>query len=287
MVNGRWYGKEKTGKIQVKRSEMQKVLLALFLILVSFYSPFTNDHSRALAAEWKEEKGDHFIVYYGGDPAFAKEIKRSADLYYTRIAEDLGYARHSNFWQWDKRVKIYIYPTEAAFQQATGKPAWTKGLADYNAKTIITYAWSKGFTDALLPHEITHLIFRDFVGFKGEVPLWLDEGVAQWEEPKKREIARDVAVFLIKSGKNFPLEELTKMDVRESQDQEAIHYFYMQSVSLVDYLVKKHGPRQFTVFCRALRDGKSMDAALKAAFPNSLVSLKELEERWIQEVTKS
>ena len=57
------------------------------------------------AQEWKEEKGDHFIVFYGDAAARPKEVIRKAEFYYNRIAENLGYARHSNFWQWDKRVK--------------------------------------------------------------------------------------------------------------------------------------------------------------------------------------
>lgn len=232
------------------------------------------------AVEWKEEKGDHFIVYYVSNVSLAKKIRRQAEVYYNRIASDLGYPRYSNFWQWDNRVKIYVYPTADEFQKETGKPSWSKGIANYSTKEILTYEWSEGFLESLLPHEITHLIFRDFVGFKGEVPLWLDEGVAQWEEPKKREMASQVAEFLIRNHKNYPLDMLTSVDIRNSQDEEAVHFFYMQSVSLVDYLIRKHGSQSFTVFCRRLKEGKSLNEALKAAYPNSIRNLDELEKRW-------
>jgi hypothetical protein len=255
---------------------------AALIGLLLFHLP-----SAFAAEEWKEEKGDHFIVYYKEDAAFAKDAERQAEVYYNRIADDLGYPRYSNFWQWDNRVKIYVHPTEEEFQHATGRPGWTKGVAYYDTKSIVTYAWSEGFLDALLPHEITHLIFRDFVGFKGEIPLWLDEGVAQWQETKKREAAREIAFYLVRSGKHYPLRELAGMDVRFSQDDETVQYFYMQSVSLVDYLIRKHGTSGFTVFCRALRDGKSLDAALKSAYPHSLPDLETLEARWVQDVSQN
>jgi hypothetical protein len=127
---------------------------------------------------------------------------------------------------------------------------------------------------------MTHLIFRDFVGFKGEVPLWLDEGVAQWEEPAKRVYARQVAAYLVKENKAYSLAELTTMDIRGSKDEQAVHHFYMQSVSVVDFLVRTYGARTFTQFCRELRDGRTLAAALKAAYPESLSDLEKLEKAW-------
>lgn len=234
----------------------------------------------ASAADWKEEKGEHFIVYYAGKASFAAKIRYKAEQAYRTVTSDLGYTRSENFWQWDKRVKIYVYPDAETFRTATGEPAWSQGVANYTNKAISTFAESEGFVDGILPHEITHLVFRDFVGFKGEVPLWLDEGVAQWEEPAKRALAKKVARFLVERRKAYPLRELTSMDIRGSSDEETVHYFYMQSVSLVDFLVRRQGARSFTAFCRELRDGKALDDALKAAYPASLSDLDQVEKEW-------
>src|SRR5207244_4159098 len=115
---------------------------------------------------WNEVKGDHFIVYYHLNGAFASDVRYKAEEYYRRIASDLGYARTSDFWQWDNRVKIYIHDDAEAFRAATGQPGWSEGMADYTNKAIHSYIWREGFLDALLPHEMTHLIFRDFIGFQ-------------------------------------------------------------------------------------------------------------------------
>ncbi len=234
------------------------------------------------AADWEEVKGDHFIVYYkpGSDEGFAREVVRNAEIYYNRIASDLGYPRYSNFWQWENRVKIYIHSDEKEFQKMTGQPGWSHGMANYTTKEIHSFHSEENFMETLLPHEITHLIFRDFVGLEGQIPLWLDEGVAQWEEPLKRVQARKYARYLIQIDQEYPVIDLTTTNVQKLTDENKVHAFYMQSVSLVDFLVTTYGPNSFTEFCRQLRDGKRFQDALAAAYPNSISGYVDLENKW-------
>lgn len=250
---------------------MTHVIVALLLLATA---------ASADAAEWKEEKGDHFIVFYLTETTQPKEVIRKAEFYYNRIAEDLGYARYSNFWQWEKRVKIFIHPSQEAFQAATGQPAWSHGMASYFDKSIHSIQTSEKFLDSILPHEIAHLVFRDFVGFKGQVPLWMDEGVAQWEEDAKRKNALAVMPELVAGGDVFTLETLMTLDIRSESDPRKVGLFYTQSISLVDFLIRTFGPAAFTEFCRGLRDGKSVVSALRAAYPDSLASVDDMEARW-------
>lgn len=236
----------------------------------------------AFAQSWQEAKGDHFIVYYRNDDRFAQSVLSSAERYYQDIARDLGYDRYSGFWTWDNRVKIYIYANKDEFLKATGQKDWSEGVADYQKKTISSYAWHEGFTDALLPHEIAHLVFRDYVGFKGQVPLWLDEGVAQWMEPLKRKVVRQVVADLMRKGKMISLRDMLYKDFRVSTDAGYVQTFYIQAVSLVAFLVERYGSDNFTAFCRQLRDGKSLEDALGFAYPTSLGNLKQLEQRWLE-----
>ena len=264
------------------KGKWKAVLVFITFPFTIYLLPFTKP---VFAEEWSEAKGDHFIVYYTGNEQFAKDISRQSEAYYNKIADDLGYARYSNFWQWDNRVKIYVYPTKEDYvKSAGGQPEWSNGMADYEHKSILTYSNAKDFLEALLPHEITHLIFRDYVGFKGQIPLWLDEGVAQWQEPKKRAIAKRVALYLVQKQKVFPLVDLTTMSRLAEKDPDTVQAFYMQSVSIVDYMISQFGPQSFADFCRQLRDGKDLNEALRFAYSGSLHDLDELQTKWIKNV---
>ncbi len=287
---------------------MKSILCALFLALVPSAGP--------LAAEWAQVKGTHFIVCY--DPStkrpqdaaypgeierFANDVLNEAERYYTAVASDLGYARASDFWTWDKRVRIYIYSDHEAYVNSSGHPAWSHGMADYKKKEISSYAFSRSFLDGILPHELAHLIFRDFVGFKGEVPRWLDEGVAQWEEEARRPELRRMIRALYEKDALLSISDMMKLDVNNIKKTDGLYIrsvigrkgtrgvlfltgdnlvstYYLQSVSLVSFLIERYGADDFANFCRQLRDGKSLEDALSAVYPRSISSLEDFENGW-------
>ena len=176
-------------------------------------------------------------------------------------------------------------------------------MADYQEKQIVSYAWSKGFLDSLLPHEMAHLIFRDFVGFTGEIPLWLDEGVAQWAEEAKRPQMEKIAKNSFRQGKMLLVDDLMKLDIRRLKDihkvyirptltrkgkqgilfltaDSLVNAYYLGSVSLVGFLIEKYGSQKFAIFCRQLRDGKSVEEALRFAYPAQIRDFGSLEDKW-------
>jgi hypothetical protein len=286
---------------------MNVKIKCFFCILVLSFSHIATLSAEAISYQWQESKSEHFFVYYLKNAIFAKEIGNAAEEYYRSIASELGYPRYSDFWTWERRVKIYIYPDHASYLKATGQPSWSYGMADYTNKKIITYEFSKDFKDGLLPHEMTHLIFRDFVGFKGEVPLWLDEGVAQWEEPGKRKLVKEVIGNLYRQGRLIPLGELMKIDIRKIKadaqldvpnllpnaaargravlgGEELVNIYYIEAVALVGFMIQTYGSLDFANFCRQLRDGKSLDDALRFAYGARLESVDELQKNWIRQL---
>ncbi len=278
-----------------------KIVLRDFIVFLM--CAFLLEVSVASGMEWEEVSGEHFLVYYTRDKDFAKSVAAKAEKYYTRIATELGYPRYSDFWTWDDRVKIYIYPDHASFINATDMPQWSHGMADYTLREIASYRESKEFLDSLLPHEMAHLIFRDFVGFAGEVPLWLDEGVAQWAEEKKRSDMKAMAVNAYIENKLLLLDDLMNLDVRRLKEMDRVYIrptitttgepgvlflsvdalvstYYLCSVSLIGFLIERYGSLEFADFCRELRDGKTVEDALRHAYPGRLRSLQELQDRW-------
>ena len=269
--------KRRAGRTEIRKKNINPIVcsvLSVFCLLlpVTCYNLY--------AEQWEELKGEHFIIYFEKDKKFAKQVLDKAESYYKEIADDLGYQRYSEFWLWERRCKIYLYPDHDSYIKATNRLNWSHGQADYTNKAVSGYMGSRLFLNAILPHELGHLIFRDFVGFKGEVPLWLDEGVAQWQERAKPRIVKNDAAKLLKAGKLIPLKTMMELDIRKVEDEELVRIFYEESASLVDFLIRKYGTGKFTVFCQQLRDGKTLEEALKSSYSPSIRTIEDFEREW-------
>ena len=56
---------------------------------------------------------------------------------------------------------------------------------------------------------------------------------------------------------------------------------YAQAVTLVGYLIESYGSAKFTLFCRQLRDGKTVDESLSFAYADSIPDIGVLEKKWL------
>ena len=260
------------------KNSISRILLVIIFLLASF-CPI-----EASAASWQMLKGEHFIVYFLKDTRWAKEILNKAEDYYNKIADDLGYTRYSEFWAWDNRVKIYIYPDRdsyISYVDANDYAKWSSGMVKYEEKEIISYAQSEEFLRSTLPHEITHLIFRDYVGERN-IPVWIDEGVAQWEEEWKREFVKRKMKKLLEAHEPIDMGRMMMLQIGLVDNEAIVELYYVQAISLVDFLITEHGGKNFIFFCRYLRDGKDLNEALKFTYPTSIRSVDILMEKWLE-----
>ena len=262
------------------------------------------------AADWQQIKGDHFIVNFLQDKDFANDVLSRAEMYYNKIANDLGYQRYATFWSWNQRVNIFVYPDHESYTKATGQPEWSDGKADYDFKNkqISMYTGSQKFLETILPHEIAHLIFRDFIGFKGTIPLWIDEGIAtSAEEPTYADMKKRIKDLYRRSAL-LKLDDMMTLNFKKVSNQTSVHdilmrdnspgyliiapdkfvaLFYIESASIVSFLREHYGPQRFTQFCSDLRDGKSVDQALQDVYQDECPNTKELEKKWRQDIVEN
>ena len=234
-----------------------------------------------LSGEWRVHKSTHFKIHYVDGQDFAREVADRAERYYRQIAYDLGFTRHDNFWLWDNRASIYLYASRKAFIAARKTPDWAVGVANHDGREIASYAGKDAFLRSILPHELTHLIFRDFIGFDGDAPLWLDEGIAQWQEDGARDRTHRLTSALFLSKGALALRVLTSLDVRKVENENLARVFYAQSASLVGFLIERHGRKSFGKLCRQLRDGKPLNEALSFTYPLKLRNIGVLEKKWV------
>lgn len=229
---------------------------------------------------WESVKSTHFIIYYrhSAEQYFLQQLIENAEKYYDDIADHLGFTRYQ-FWTWDNRAKIYLYDDAKDYLKSTGQPDWSSGCAQVAQKTIYTFPFAKGFFESILPHELSHIIFREFVGFDNKsIPLWLDEGVATYEGNVRLPTANTVVITALKEGRFIELGQLAKLDPQQINGKEAAELFYAESVSVIYYLLEEFGRDYFVLFCQNLRDKQDFDRALSSSYPFS--NLEELGRAW-------
>lgn len=230
---------------------------------------------------WHIEKSTHFIVYYKDvNERFVRDTIDKAEEYYKSIADNLGFTRY-DFWLWEKRAKIYIYNDALDYQAKTGRPSWSGGTAYAAEKIIETYPLRDGFFQLILPHELGHIIFREFVGFQGNAPLWLDEGVAMYQEKVKRANIKGRLLNAIEQNKLIPLTKLSEINVAFVNDQEVIELYYIEALSVVTFLMEQFGKGNFVELCNALKERKPFDEALNDAY-RVFKNLEDLNKTWIR-----
>jgi len=154
------------------------------------------------------------------------------------------------------------------------------------AKTIHSYTYAEGFFETILPHEMGHIIFREFVGFGNRsIPTWLDEGVAFYQETSRRETASKIVEEAMKNGSFINLQRLATLNPQFMPDRGLVDLFYAESLSIVDYLIKKFGSDAFVTFCQALRDKKDFASALSSSYNFS--NVRELDEAWLKYIERN
>ena len=258
---------------------IKKFILCLLVIFVSYSIVW------ALDVNWRTVKSTHFIAYYKNAPEdFIGRLIEKSEEYYNKIADDLGFRRY-NFWLWDNRAKIYIYDNAKDYQTFTGQPSWSSGCAIIRDKIIHTFPYAKEFFDTVLPHEMGHLIFREFVGFNNNaVPVWLDEGVASYQENLRHPMANRRLREAINTNRLIDLEGLSGLSPHSIQNTELVNLFYAEAVSIIDYLIKEFGKDNFVSFCQALRDKRDLERAIASVYP--FRNIQELDQAWQKYIQK-
>lgn len=267
-------------KVIFKMFSRKQTIILVTIIIMSFHF-----FAYALDEDFQEKRSTHFIVYYkkSVDKDFIDEIINAAEGYYEEIASNLGYQRY-NFWLWDERAKIYIYPDKLLYQKETKQPDWSGGCASYQEKKIWTYPHAAGFFDSILPHELGHIIFREFVGFNNKIPLWFEEGIASYQEKSKRYAAKNKVKELLSKNQLPTIEELA--NIRSPSDianSDFAEIFYAEAVAIIYFLINKYGNYKFAALCKNLNDNLSLDKALAKTYYN-INNIQDLYKMWVRDL---
>ena len=132
-----------------------------------------------------------------------------------------------------------------------------------------------------LKHELCHLLLHARVP-ADHLPLWLDEGIAQWSSDGLSELGRPIGGSVLDeaalSGRIIPLRFLSRAF---SRDGKSLVLAYEQSKSLVQFIIDRFGLEGLY----AILDRLAQGAAVEKAFLESIsISPDELEAAWNEDL---
>lgn len=217
----------------------------------------------------------HFRVRaYGGDKA--QKISEAAEKAYARIMLDtnLYSFRPPGLYQ------IIVYADAEEYQAKTRQPSWSAGATMGNA---ICSHEGPGLLGTLI-HEMSHLIYHEYMGRDREEERWVNEGLAVYEEAAAfseasggRDLFGPVRGAVAQSP--MPFERLARFGPATEREY-SVSAWYAQAESVVRHMIERGGRLGFSQFLAALKSGKSFDEAMAAGFPGNWRNLEELERDW-------
>jgi hypothetical protein len=233
--------------------------------------------------EWRETLTPHFRVLHQSTwlpPGMTIGLEHIN----FRLRMDLG--MFSNLSGKD-RANIYLYKDMDSYVRGEfSPPPWSNGVAIYDKNAVAIPAMKETYQMLrVLAHENTHLIFvKYFREGHRDPPSWVNEGLAMLEEadsPTKPETSAWYQNMVETDPRRwFPMDQFFQLNpTKDLQDDKAlVAIFYVQAYSITNFLVRKHSHLQFKAFCDKLRDGKSVEDALRLAYQYR--SVQDFEKRW-------
>jgi len=215
--------------------------------------------------------GELTLFWYEGDDSFSQELMDACEEGLARLTQDIGTYP-------ERPIKIYIYASTSDLKGAMIFPQeWTGGVA-FTAFSIIAIGippsdldWGK----RAVVHELTHLVVHQatFSPY-GQLPLWLDEGLAMYNEGELEPVFRSSLEEAILGDELISVRSLCSPF---STETEKARLSYAQSYSLVKYLLDNYGQGSMLDLLTILKQGSTYDEALIEVYG---FDIDGLDARW-------
>jgi hypothetical protein len=215
--------------------------------------------------------GELTLSWYEGSDSFAQALMDTCQEGLARLTRDIGTYP-------EMPIKIYIYASTDDLKGAMIFPQeWTGGVA-FMAFGIIAIGippsnldWGK----RALVHELTHLVVHQatFSPY-GRLPLWLDEGLAMYNEGELDPIFYSYLEEAISEDELISVRSLCSPF---SAYTEKARLSYAQSYSLVEYLLDNYGQDNMLDLLAILKQGSTYDEAMTDVYS---FDIDGLDARW-------
>ena len=228
--------------------------------------------------DWQTLSGDVVRVHwYKGDRAFGQRALAIGEREVAETSKLLGVTE-------TKPIDFFIYADQGPFYDALGPGTRENvgGQANAEIRTLFADIAPSSINDPwvenVVPHELIHLVFDTAVENPYHFPpRWLNEGLAVYLSVGYGPSDRSEVENATSDRHLIPLDGLTAQFPTGS----GFGLAYAESVSAIDYLVRKHGQDALVSLVRSYADGKTDDEAFKGAIG---MDTKAFGDAWLADL---
>jgi hypothetical protein len=223
--------------------------------------------------DWRYIQSEHFDVYfYDGGYDIARFTAEVAESAYVALQHDFQY-------DLAERVSIITYKSHNDFQQTNVVYSFlTEGIGGvtelFKNRVVVPYEGTYSQYRHVIHHELVHAIMNDMLyggsvqslisGQVAQVPLWVSEGLAEFEsmrwDTRLDMVVRDATL----TGYLPPIDFLD-------------YFPYQGGASVFRYIAQKYGSEKIGEILNKIKGSFSFQNAFKSAIG---IDFKELTEEW-------
>ena len=228
--------------------------------------------------DWRTIDGDVVRVHwYDGGREFGERALRIGEREVEETAKLFGVTE-------TEPVDFFIYADRDAFYDALGPGTRENvgGQANSEIRTLFAdiapSAIDDPWVENVVPHELIHIVFDTAVKNPYHFPpRWLNEGLAVYLSVGYDAGDRAAVENAADAGDLIPLDGL----VAQFPTGDGFGLAYSESVSAVEFLVRKHGQDTLVSLVRSYADGKTDDEAFEGAIGMDVAAFNDA---WLADI---
>ena len=223
---------------------------------------------------WKHAETEHF-VYHFRDEREAETVYVHAEAYYGWIKQMFGITEDT----WPVKCHIYVFENKTIWKEFNQEPGERLPGAEAYTNGTELFIYREPFylePQKVLAHEITHIVVHRFI--KGTVPLYLNEGFAEFMAYKAIALQADGNEYNLRTIAMIPEKDFVPIDKLASmknypETPEAKGIFYHESELFARYLILNNDPKKFYSLLERSASGVSLKQALQETYGMDLENL--------------
>ena len=252
------------------------IFLILILLGTTFATQFGKNIVQYNEFDWYYTQTKHFDIYVSDSSGYHLEfLKENSEDAYKKIESLFN-------WSLRERVSIIVYPSHNDFQQtnviSSHLPEGVGGVTELlKNRVVIPFDGSLKEFQHVLYHELVHAFINDCVyggslksmmanSIKARIPLWMNEGLAEYISDKWSSNSDMWIRDLVLNGENLPhINQLTG------------YWAYRGGQSVWNFITQKWGEESISEIINQIKIKSDVSMGLKAAIA---VDIDELTTQW-------